>query len=147
MRKRSDSQTERFAEQISALREASRITDLHPVAARFIYSLRLVAAYKRAKRDPAAELANRLGSIQTAIKALQLVETIGHSWPEPVLVQRFCCGCLSHDERTLGAMLDAAWHNDRASFNEQLAGLVRSERIDRVWDDALQLVMAEAASC
>ena len=147
MRKRSDSQTERFAEQISALREAPKITDLHPVAARFIYSLRLIAAYKRAKRDPAAELANRLGSIQTAIKALQLVETIGHSWPEAVLVQRFCCGCLSHDESTLGAMLDAAWHNDRASFNDQLAGLVRSERIDRVWDDALQLVMAEAASC
>ena len=147
MRKRSDSQAARFAEQVAALQEVPRIADLHPVAARFIYSLRLVAAYKRAKRDPAAELANRLGSIQTAIKALQFVETVGHAWPEPVLVQRFCCGCLSHDERTLGAMLDAAWNNDRAAFTEQLDGLVRSERIDRVWDDALQLVMAEAAGC
>ena len=147
MRRHSDSQSDRFRDQIAALRDMPKVADLHPAAARFVYSLRLVAAYKRAKRDPAAELAQRLGSIHVAIKALQLVEAIGHAWPEPILVQRFCCGCLSHDERTLGAMLDAAWRHDRAAFNEQLTGLVRNERIDRVWDNALQVVMAEAANC
>ena len=147
MKRHSGSKSERFGDQIAALQEVPRIADLHPVAARFVYSLRLVAAYKRARRDPAAELATRLGSIHVAIKALQFVEAIGHAWPEPVLVQRFCCGCVSHDERTVAALLDAAWRNDRAAFNEQLTGLVRSERIDRVWDDALQLAMAEAANC
>lgn len=146
MKRPGDSPAGRFSEQIASLREPPAIAALHPVAARFVYAMRLVAAYHRAKRDPAAELATRLGSIHIAIMALQLVDTIAHAWPEPVVVRRFCCGCLSHDELTIGALLDAGWRNDRDAFAAQLQGLVSSEQINGIWDDAMQLVLAEAAS-
>lgn len=134
----------RAQEWVEALARPSAISALHPVAARFIYSLRLVAAYQRARHDPAPELAQRLGQITIAIKLLQLIDTIGHAWPEPVNVRRFCCCHLSHDEATLGRMMEAAWRGDEEGFSRQVHGLVRSDRIDRMWNDAVALVMAEA---
>ncbi|ALE18080.1 hypothetical protein AMC99_02809 [Altererythrobacter epoxidivorans] len=134
----------RAQEWVEALARPAAITALQPVAARFIYSLRLVATYQRARRDPAPELAQRLGQFTIAIKSLQLLDTIGHAWPDPVNVRRFCCCHLSHDELTLGRMMEAAWRGDEEGFARQVDGLVRSERIDRIWNDAVALVMAEA---
>lgn len=129
---------------VAALAEPPAIMSLHPVAARLVYSLRLVAAYQRVGRDPAPELAQRLGQIAIAIKTLQLLETIGHAWPEAVNVRRFCCVRLSHDEMTLGRMLEAVWSGDEEAFGRQLDGLVRPDRVERIWNDAVDLVMAEA---
>lgn len=130
---------------LAQLRCPRRITAIEPVAARFIYSLRLIAVHERARRDPVAELACRLGSVAVAVKALQLAEGLCRSWPEPISVRRFCCQVLSHDEATIAAMIEAAWHNRREAFFAQLEGLVRRDRIERLWRESVELAAGEMA--
>lgn len=128
---------------VDHLRQPPMITSLNAVAARFIYSVRLVALYRHAKRDPAPELAARLGSFPVAIKSLQLIETIGQTWPEAVSVQRFCCRCLSHDEATIGAMVQACARHDFDGYSAQLAGLIRKGGIAALWGETVELITAE----
>ena len=129
---------------IERLARPPSIDGLHPIAARFVYSLRLVALHQQAGRDPVPELTQRLGSISGAISALGLAETIAYAWPEAVQLRRFCCQRLSHDETTIGRIVGAAWEGDRCAFDAELCGLVRVDRIERLWDDALDFVQADA---
>jgi hypothetical protein len=94
-------------------------------------------------RDPVPELAVRLGGVEVAAKALILSHAISASWPENIHVSRFCCQLLSHDEATIGAIVDAAAQRDRIGFENALSGLIRPERMHRLWDGALALVAAE----
>jgi len=121
------------------------IDGLGPIAARFIYSLRLIALHERARRDPVPELATRLGSVAVASKSLALAQSISATWPENVHVSRFCCQLLTHDEATIGAMIGAACDASHAQFRSQLAGLVRPDRIHTLWDHSLGLVCAESS--
>ncbi|WP_231889683.1 DNA-directed RNA polymerase subunit beta' [Erythrobacter neustonensis] len=114
-----------------------------PVGARFIHTLRLVALHERLGRDPVPELATRLGSVDVAAKALVLVQDIAAHWPENIAVSRFCCRLLSHDEATIGAIVDAAAQGDRRAFEAALDGFIRPERAHRLWDSALALAAAE----
>lgn len=130
---------------LQQLRLAPTIEDLPALSSRFLYSLRLIALYRSAARDPAAELAVRLESVSAAVWAMELSEAILHCWPERVVVRRFCCSVLSHDEHTIGQMIAAAACHDRAGFVRQLEGLLRPERIDILWEVCVQLVGAEMA--
>lgn len=130
---------------IERLKQPRAMETLHPVAARFIHALRLIAIHARAGRDPTAELALRLGSMAVAVKALQLVDSIGASWPEPLQLRRFCCRVLSHDEATIAALLEAAWHNRQEQFELQLDGLLGPARCQRLWADCVELIACEAA--
>jgi hypothetical protein len=131
------------AQSIARLQQAPHITDCGPLAGRFVHALRLIALHERLGRDPVPELAVRLGNIEVAAKALILAQTIAESWPENVHVSRFCCRLLSHDEATIGAFVDAAAAGDRRAFEAALAGLIRPDRMHRLWDGALALVGAE----
>ncbi|MCL9983512.1 MAG: DNA-directed RNA polymerase subunit beta' [Erythrobacter sp.] len=131
---------------IAALAVTPRLDVLGPIAARFIHALRLIALHERAGRDPVPELAVRLGGVEIAAKALILSHAIAASWPENIHVSRFCCRLLSHDELTIGAFIDAAARRDRAGFEAALTGLVRAERMHRLWEGALLLVAAELRS-
>ncbi len=131
---------------ISALAQAPSLNDLGPIAARFVYSLRLIALHERARRDPVPELTARLGGIEIAAKSLALSQTIVATWPENVHLSRFCCPRMTHDEATIGALLDRAWARDRLGFDEQVKGLIRAERVPRLWDAVLELVTAEVSS-
>jgi hypothetical protein len=128
---------------IAALAAPPRIEALGPVAGRFLHALRLIALHERMGRDPVPELAVRLGSVAIAAKALILAQTISASWPENIHVSRFCCRLLSHDEATIGAFIDAASHGDRVGFEGALTGLIRPERMHRLWEGALALAAAE----
>ncbi len=125
------------------LQTPPRIDNLDPVAARFIYALRLMAVYQNADRDPAAELAVRLESVTAAVRAMELSQAILRAWPECVSVNRFCCKMLSHDEMTIGAMMTASAARDRQGFDRALCDLVRPERIARLWEQCVQLVGVE----
>jgi hypothetical protein len=131
---------------IAALAVTPRLETLGPIAARFIHALRLIALHERVGRDPVPELAVRLGGVEVAAKALILSHAIAVSWPENILVSRFCCRLLSHDELTIGAFVDAAARRDRAGFEAALTGLVRTEWMHRLWEGALLLVAAELRS-
>lgn len=128
---------------IAALAAPPRIERLGPIAGRFTHALRLIALHERMGRDPVPELAVRLGSVEVAAKALILAHTISASWPENIHVSRFCCRLLSHDEATIGAFVDAAAAGDRLGFEAALTGLVRAERMPRLWEGALALAAAE----
>ena len=128
---------------IVALAAPPRIEALGPIGGRFVHALRLVALHERLGRDPVPELAVRLGSVEVAAKALFLAQAISASWPENIHVSRFCCRLLSHDEATIGAFVDAAAGAERAAFEGALAGLIRADRMPRLWEGALALTAAE----
>ena len=128
---------------IERLAQPPRVETLGPFAGRFLHALRLIALHERVGRDPVPELAARLGSIEVAAKALMFAQTIAASWPENVHVSRFCCRALSHDEATLGALVDAAAQRNRTIAEQALEGLLRPERMHRLWEAALALIAAE----
>ncbi|MEM9502000.1 MAG: DNA-directed RNA polymerase subunit beta' [Pseudomonadota bacterium] len=128
---------------IAQLASPPRIEAFGPLAARFVYSLRLIALHDRAGRDPVPELAVRLGSVETAAKALALSQAITSVWPENIQVSRFCCQSLTYDEATLAVLIDAAVQRDRPGFESTVDGLIRPDRIHRLWDGVLALVAAE----
>ena len=128
---------------IARLAVPPRVETLGPIGGRFVHALRLIALHERVGRDPVPELAVRLGSVEIAAKALILSQAISASWSENIHVSRFCCRLLSHDEVTIGGLVDAAARRDRCDFEEALVGLVRPERWHRLWDSALALVAAE----
>ncbi|MEE4289293.1 MAG: DNA-directed RNA polymerase subunit beta' [Erythrobacter sp.] len=129
---------------LSELAAPRPVAALGPVAARFVHSLRLIALHERVGRDPVPELAVRLGGVEIAARALAFSQAIAASWPENVHVSRFCCCNLTHDEVTIGALVDCAWVRDRKGFEAQVEGLVRPDRIHRLWEGVLALVAAEA---
>ena len=128
---------------IAKLGAKPHLGEFNPIAARMVHAIRLIALHEQAKRDPVPELAQRLGHIDVAVKALSLAQAICASWPENIQVSRFCCGFLSHDEMTVAAMVDCAGHRDRDAFARTVQGLVRPERIPRLWDATLALVETE----
>jgi len=128
---------------IASLAQPQRIADTHPFAARFIYSLRLIALHERARRDPVPELTTRLGSVATAAKALALGQAIGLTWPENIHVSRFCCPVLTHDEATIATLLDCAERRDRTGFDQAIEGLIRPKRVPILWDAVVDLIIAE----
>jgi len=128
---------------IAALAAPPRIDRLGPIGGRFVHALRLIALHERLGRDPVPELAVRLGSVEIAAKALILAQTITASWPENICISRFCCRLMSHDEVTIGAFVDAAARGDRHAFERALEGLIRSDRMPRLWEGALALTAAE----
>ncbi len=128
---------------IAKLADTPKLSEFGPVAARFLYSLRLIALYDRANRDPIPELAVRLSSVETADKALALAKVVTTNWPENLQISRFCCQFLTHDEATIGALVDAAAAGDRGQFDAQIDGLVRPNRKEPLWDAVIDLVGAE----
>lgn len=134
-------------ETISKLGEPVRLDGQNPIAARFIYSLRLIAAHARMRRDPVAELTAQLGSVDVAAKSLALSQAICAAWPENIHVSRFCCCLVSHDEATIASAIEAVIERDRTCFDQTMVGLIRPDRIERLWEAASDLVIAELQSC
>ncbi|MDP2131180.1 MAG: DNA-directed RNA polymerase subunit beta' [Erythrobacter sp.] len=128
---------------IAALAAPPCMEALGSIANRFIHALRLIALHDRIGRDPVPELAARLHGVDVAAKALMLAQEIAANWPENIQISRFCCCLLSHDEATIGAFVDAAAMGDRVGFEAALTGLIRADRMHRLWEGALALVAAE----
>lgn len=131
------------ADWIASLQVPAKVNDLSPIAQRFIFSLRVVAVYRKAGRDPLAELTSRLGSITVAVKSLQLVESMAHVWPERVQVRRCCCQMLSHDEHTMARALEAVAENNQVDFDDQLVDLLPSDARKAIASAAGELIVAE----
>ena len=131
---------------VQGLAEPVTLLALGPIANRFVCSLRLIALHDCVKRDPVPELTVRLGSVEIAAKSLALSQAVAATWPENIHVSRFCCQRLTHDEATIGALIDCAGQRDRPGFEAQVDGLIRPERVHRLWDGVLALIGAEATA-
>ncbi|MCK0127148.1 DNA-directed RNA polymerase subunit beta' [Erythrobacter sp. F6033] len=141
---REEARSASAADWVEQLKRPKTVVSLSPIAARFVYSLRLIALHDRVRKDPLPELVVRLGSVDIAAKALTLAQVISSTWPEPIHISRFCCHLLSHDETAIGRLLDGAAHCDRIAFDSAVEGLVRPDRMHRLWDRTLALVAAES---
>ncbi|MEL7190168.1 MAG: DNA-directed RNA polymerase subunit beta' [Pseudomonadota bacterium] len=131
---------------IADLAQPPRIAALSPIAARFVYSLRLIALHEKVGRDPVPELASRLGRVEAAAKSLAFAKTIMRVWPENIHVSRFCCGLMSHDEATIGWLVEAVVERNRGAFDATIQGLIRPDRSQNLWDAAHDLAVAELSS-
>lgn len=128
---------------IAQLALPPRLADLQPAAARFVISLRLIAVHERAMRDPVPELAARLGNVELAAKSLALAKVIMRVWPENIHISRFCCGLMSHDEATIGAMIESTARRNRDAFDRAVEGLIRPDRAQALWEASADLVASE----
>ncbi|MEP0189089.1 MAG: hypothetical protein ABJP70_04590 [Erythrobacter sp.] len=64
-------------------------------------------------------------------------------WPENLQISRFCCEFLTHDEATIGTLIDAAAVRDRYQFEAQIDGLIRHKRKEPLWDAVIDLLGSE----
>ena len=131
---------------IAELAKPRTVDTVNPIAARFVYSLRLIALHQRAKRDPISELAKRLNSVNVAAKTLALAQMVLAVWPENIHVSRFCCCKLTHDEMTIAAMIEGVAERDRGELERADGGLIRPNRMSRLWDNVTELVVAELSA-
>ena len=108
-------QTDEAADWVTQLQKPTKISELSPLAQRLIFSLRLIAVYRKAGKDPFAELASRLGSLVVAAKSLQLVEALAHAWPDPVQVRAKAAQSGTRGTRTASMGLSSGDLNRRKS--------------------------------
>jgi len=121
---------------VEKLLTAPTTSELSCAGARIIADFRLLALCARAGRDPVLELVHRNSCLTTAKAFIDLADTIGASWPENVTVARPCCPVVTHDEATIANMIDAARAGNREGFSAQIAGFVRHDRHDRLFERA-----------
>lgn len=110
------------------------------LAIRSIMALRILALCGPAGRDPFLELSTRFSSVTAARAFITLADAIGSAWPVNIMVMRPCCRLLSPDEITLAEMIDAAASADPVRHAAALAGLVRPDRHERLFDHGVEFV-------
>lgn len=130
----------RFAPLIATLARAQDVRGLTLTALHTVMAMRLCAVFEAAARDPVPDLARRYHSIEAACAVHGLVATIRQVWPEPFMVSRPCCLRMTPDETTLAAMVRAATAADRARFANAIAGFVRADRHNALYEATLHAV-------
>lgn len=124
----------RFAPTIAALARPPLMQAQSAAGQVLVHAVRLCAVAARDGSDPLPALALRLCNCEAAYAVHAFVETMVRAWPEPFVVGRACCQRLSPDEATLIQLVDAGQRRDRTRFGDVLAGLVRPDRHERLWD-------------
>jgi len=127
---------------VGALKTLPDIRTQSLAAVHLVMSLRLCALFDQAGREPVAELAQRFGSVTAACAVLHLAGTLVRCWPDRYQAARPCCRGMTPDEWTLAEMARAAENCDRAGFEAALAGYVRTDRHEVLFDAALRAVAA-----
>lgn len=125
---------------IAALGRAPDLRALSLVGVQVVSALRLCALSNHHGIDALPELARRFRNLEAAFALADLATTMKRTWPEPVMVNRACCLRLSPDEATLAAMVRAAARGDRDSFGAALAGFVRADRHEALWNACVHAV-------
>jgi hypothetical protein len=125
---------------IAGLARPGAVRALPLVAAELVVATRLAVLFQRAGRDPLPDLARRYGNIEAATALDALLHTLARVWPDLFEVARPCCPRLTPDEATLAAMAGAARRADRAGFADQLAGFIRADRHEMLYQATLHAV-------
>ena len=124
----------RFAPTIAALARPPVLQAQSAAAQELVQAFRLCALAARDRSDPLPALALRLGHCEAAYAVHDLVQAVVRVWPEPFVVGRACCQRLSPDEATLARLADAGQRRDRDAFSAAIAGLIRADRHEPMWD-------------
>ncbi len=125
---------------IARLAQVPSLCDQAAIGQVVVRSVRLLAVTSRKGRDPLPHLVQRFASIEAAQTFIAFADRLGTCWPERVTVLRPCCGLLSPDEVTIAALAVQARSGNRDGFSRQLAGLVKPDRHDGLFDLAVRMV-------
>lgn len=134
-----DSST-RFSALIDNLARPNDVRGLTLKGLHVTMAMRLCALFEASGRDPVPDLARRYRSIEAACAVHGLVLTIKQVWPEPFLVNRPCCLAMTPDETTLAALARAATAARRSAFSDAIAGFVRTERHEALYNATVHAV-------
>ncbi|KLE32244.1 hypothetical protein AAW01_09660 [Aurantiacibacter gangjinensis] len=110
------------------------------VQMRVVLGIRWMALCSRRGHDPVVELTQRLGSVTAAKAFLDFADLAGRCWPDTVQVMRPCCVQMTADETVFAGMADAAARADRDAFGTVLAGLIRHDRHEALYQAAVAAV-------
>ena len=124
---------------VAKLARQKGIHDLSYLALKTVSATRLLAVCARTGRDPLLDLTQRFACITTAKAFIAFADLCGAYWPESVQVLRPCCRSVSPDEWTLAQLVDHAAHADRDGFGAVLAGFVRQDRHEPLFDRTVEL--------
>lgn len=131
---------QRFAATVAALAKPIDARALTLPALHLVMAMRLGALFEAAGRDPVSELTTRYRSVTKAVAVLRFTEEAVRVWPAPFTVNRPCCIALTHDEITVATLARAGGRGDRVGFGRAIAGLVRADRHDRLYDRCVEAV-------
>lgn len=110
--------------------------EIDPVCALHVRALRIAVVARTAGLCLRRNLARHLRDERQAARFLVFLQAVGAAWPEPVVVQRPCCGLLSHDERTIAALLARRAKGDRPSFDRLLEEMIPADERRLLWNTA-----------
>jgi hypothetical protein len=133
--------TERYDAIVAGLGRLGDIRSLTLPALHVVMTMRLCALMERAGRDPLTELSTRYRSVAAAKASLALADRIARYWPTAYQAARPCSMGMTPDETTLAAMVRAALAGDRRAFDAALAGFVRGDRHENLFDATVQAVV------
>lgn len=136
----------RFSPTVRSLALPADLRALPRPALHVVMAMRLAALFERAGRDPVGELTCRLRSVTAALEFCELQRRVVRAWPEPYLASRPCCLGMTPDETTLAGMIRTAAARDRAAFGRVIAGFVRADRHDTLFEACIKTVAALPAS-
>lgn len=136
-----------FAATISRMSRPQDIRALSLAGLHIVTAMRLCAMFERAERDPLPDLARRYRSVEAAVSVHRLVRAVIETWPERFTVNRPCCLSMSPDEATLAGLVRHAAAGRREAFCAEIAGFVRAERHERLFDAAVQAVALLQPGC
>ena len=71
-----------------------------------------------------------------------LSATLVRAWPDAIVTGRPCCMAMTPDEATLAGMARAGLVGDRAGFSHTIAGLVRPDRHEPLYDATVSALAA-----
>jgi hypothetical protein len=125
---------------IAGLARQGEIRSLPLLLVELVMAMRVAALFERAGRDPVPDLARRYRSVEAATAVDGLVRTVVRCWPERFMVNRPCCTGLTPDEATLAAIGRMARQGDREGFADQLAGFVRSDRHEALYQATIHAI-------
>lgn len=134
----------RFAHTITALAQPPVLHTQSAAAQDLVHAVRLCAIAARDRSDPLPALALRLCNCEAACAVHDFVQAMVQAWPEPFVVGRACCQRLSPDEATLTRLTEAGQRRDRSAFGEAIAGLIRADRHEPLWDAITHALMLMA---
>lgn len=101
--------------------------------ARIAIATRVAVVFAKLERDPHPELEQRLGTMEAAVRFLNLMKEIGVAWPDPVYVNAPCCPRLSYDEMMVLDLISAAGESDREAFDSFLCEMIPAGERERIY--------------
>ncbi|MBF9150567.1 hypothetical protein I2488_06100 [Novosphingobium sp. 1Y9A] len=125
---------------IAALRRPQDVRGLSLKGLHLIMAMRVCAMFEASGRDPVPDLAQRYRSVEAACAVHGLVQTIKQVWPEPFMVNRPCCLAITPDEATLANLGRAAVSAHRDLFSAAIAGFVRADRHEALYNATIHAV-------